>query len=90
MPLPCSVHVRHACRTTNDRIAGQLISIERYHLGFNYLDDYRKAVAAVTPEDVQTMARKYLDPQRMILVAAGALDQAGKPLEKLSPKKPGR
>jgi zinc protease len=73
--------------TTNDRIAGQLISIERYHLGFNYLDDYRKAVAAVTPEDVQTMARKYLDPQHMILVAAGALDQTGKPLGKLPPPK---
>jgi zinc protease len=75
--------------TTNDRIAGQLLSIERYHLGFNYLDDYRKAVAAVTPEDVHAMARKYLDPQHMILVAAGALDQTGKPLERLAPKKPG-
>jgi zinc protease len=73
--------------TTTERIAGQLLTIERYHLGFSYLDDYRKAVSAVTPEEVQTMARKYLDPQHMILVAAGALDQTGKPLEKLVPPK---
>jgi zinc protease len=73
--------------TTDRRIASQLLVIERYHLGLNYLDDYRKAVAAVTPEDVQAMARKYLDPQHMILVAAGALDQSGKPLEKVAPPK---
>jgi zinc protease len=77
--------------TTDERIASQLLVIERYHLGFSYLDDYRKAVTAVTPEDVQAVARKYLDPQHMVLVAAGALDQTGKPLEKLpTPKGPGR
>ncbi|HZU37490.1 MAG TPA: pitrilysin family protein, partial [Gemmataceae bacterium] len=59
--------------TKNGDIAEQLLAIERFHLGFNYLDDYRKAVSAVTPEDVQAMAKKYLDPEHMILVAAGAL-----------------
>jgi predicted Zn-dependent peptidase len=73
--------------TTNERIAAQLLTIERYHLGFDYLDHYRQAVAAVTPEDVQAMARKYLDPEHMVLVAAGALDQSGKPLEKVAPPK---
>jgi zinc protease len=74
--------------TTNERIADQLIFVERYHLGFNYLDDYRKAVAAVTPEDVLAMAKQYLDPKRMVLVAAGAVNAEGKPLEKLpEPKK---
>jgi zinc protease len=66
--------------TTNGRIAEQLLNIERYHLGFTYLDDYRKAVGAVTPEDVRAMAAKYLDPEHMVLVAAGAIDQAGKVL----------
>jgi zinc protease len=73
--------------TTTERIAGQLLTIERYHLGLNYLDDYRKAVMAVSPEDVQVVARNYLDPKHMILVAAGALDQTGKPLERLGPPK---
>src|SRR5262249_47322183 len=66
--------------TTNERIAGQLLNVERYRLGFRFLDAYRKAVAAVTPEDVQAVARKYLDPKRMILVAAGAIDDNGKPV----------
>jgi zinc protease len=74
--------------TTNERIAQQLLHIERYHLGFNYLEDYRKAVAAVTPADVQEVARKYIDPKRMFLVIAGAVDANGKPVEKLSPSKP--
>jgi zinc protease len=68
-------------------IAGQLLSIERYGLGLNYLDDYRKAVAAVTPAEVQEVAKKYIDPAHMVLVAAGGIDQQGKPLPKLSPPK---
>jgi zinc protease len=74
--------------TTNDSIAGQLLNVERYHLGFDYPEAYRKAVAAVTPADVQAVARKYLDPKRMILVAAGAIDENGKPLPALAPPKP--
>lgn len=73
--------------TTDERIAAQLLTIERHHLGPNYLDDYCKAVAAVTPEDVQAVARKYLDPKHMVLVVAGAVDANGKPLGKLPPPK---
>ena len=57
-----------------------LILVDRYRLGENYLNDYRKAVEAVTPEDVRAVARKYLDPERMVLVAAGPVDSTGKPL----------
>lgn len=67
--------------TTNEAIAGRLLYVERFHLGFDYLADYRKAVAAVTPEDVQEVAHKYIDPEHMYLVAAGAIDSKGKPLD---------
>lgn len=73
--------------TTNNAIAGQLLAVERFGLGFDYLQQYRKAVAAVTPEDVQAMARKYIDPERLVVVAAGALDKDGKPLKKPEPGK---
>ncbi len=74
--------------TTDAGIAAQLLAIERHHLGFDYLEDYRKAIAAVTPEDVQEVARKYLDPQRLVFVAAGAIDKDGKPITRLKqPKK---
>ncbi len=68
--------------TTDGGIAGQLLYIERHKLGFSYLDDYRKAVAAVTPEDVQEVAKKYIDPQHMYLVAAGAIDDKGNEIKK--------
>jgi zinc protease len=73
--------------TTNEKIVGQLLAVERLGLGFNYLDDYRKAVSAVTPEDVLAVAKAYLDPERMALVAAGAIDQKGKPIPKAPPKR---
>jgi zinc protease len=74
--------------TTDDRIAEQLLYIDRYKLGTHYLEDYRKAVEAVTPADVEEVARKYLDPEHMYLVIAGAVDQSGKPLAKSSSGRP--
>ncbi len=63
--------------TTNGRIARQLVTIERYGLGFDYLERYQKAVAAVTPADVKQVAEQYLDPRRMVVVAAGPLGPDG-------------
>jgi zinc protease len=73
--------------TTNAQIAEQLLAIERFGLGLDYLDTYRKSVAAVTPSDIRRVAEKYLDPRRMVLVAAGAIDESGKPLPKATAKK---
>jgi zinc protease len=73
--------------TTDAGIAGQLLYIERHGLGFNYLDDYRKAVAAVTVDDVQEAAKKYIDPQHMYLVAAGAVDDKGNEIKRVPPPK---
>jgi zinc protease len=63
-------------------VARQLLAIERNGLGFGYLGDFHKGVASVTAEDVQAVAKKYIDPVRMVLVAAGAVDADGKPLGK--------
>src|SRR5262249_26857602 len=57
--------------TSDASIANQLLYVERNHLGFDYIEQYRKAVAAVTPADVEAVAKKYIDPAHMILVAAG-------------------
>jgi zinc protease len=74
--------------SNSTNVASLLLGIERYGLGLDYLNDYRKAVAAVTPADVLEVARKHIDPKRMVLVAAGAVDQEGKPLVKLPAPKP--
>jgi zinc protease len=62
----------------NDQVAGLLLSLDKYGLGLNYFEDYRKGVEAVTPQDVQAVAKKYLDPEHLILVAVGAIDADGK------------
>ena len=71
--------------TTNAAVAGQLLAAERYGLGFDFLEKYRKEVAAVTPADVQAVAKKYLDPKPLVIVAVGPIDKDGKPLA--DPKK---
>ena len=74
--------------TTLSAIAGQLLAAERYGLGFDFLEKYKKDIAAVTPADVQAMAKKYLDPKSLVIVAVGPIDKDGKPLkEKQKDKK---
>ena len=67
--------------TTTHGAGAMLLMMERHQLGATYLDDFRKAISAVTPEDVQAMAKKYLHPDRLVIVAAGAVNAKGEPLE---------
>lgn len=68
--------------TTLSGVAGELLAAERYGLGFDFLERYRTEVGAVTPADVQAMAKKHLDPKTFALVAVGPIDKDGKPLGK--------
>jgi zinc protease len=74
---------------TLQSVAGQLLVAEKDKLGFDFLDRYRTAVDAVTPEMVQAAAKKYLDPKKLTIVAVGPIDKEGKPLPtpKEEPKK---
>ncbi len=67
---------------TNKDLAEQLVLIERHKLGLDYLETFRRLVAAVTPEEVHEVARKHLHPERMVLVAAGPVNESGEPLKK--------
>jgi zinc protease len=57
---------------TNEGLAGTLLSMERYNLGFDYLLRYADLVNAVTVQDVQDMAQTYLDPKVYALAIAGS------------------
>ena len=67
--------------TTNDGIAAHLLAVERHGLGLDYLDQYKKAIEAVTPEDVQRVAKKHIDPKKLTVVAVGPIGTDGKPLK---------
>lgn len=67
--------------TTTHGAGTMLLMMERHQLGPTYLDDFRKAISAVTADDVQAMAKKYLHPDRLVIVAAGAVNAKGEALE---------
>ena len=67
--------------TTNDAVAGQLLAAERYGLGFDFLEKYKKSVAAVTVADVQRVAKKHLQPGKLVITAVGPIDAEGQPLK---------
>ena len=56
---------------SNSGVANALLNIERYELGMDYYRRYPDLVRAVTPEQVLTAVRKYLDPDRLAIAVAG-------------------
>lgn len=62
---------------TNDDIADYLGQVEYLGLGPDYARRYPDLIRSVTAEDVLRAARKHLQPDKLILVAVGNLEQAG-------------
>jgi len=67
---------------TTEGVGILLLEIERHKLGTNYVEDYRRAISAVSPKDVQDAAIKYLHPDKLIVVAVGAINANGEPIGK--------
>jgi len=66
--------------TTNEQVANQLLTAERYELGFDFLTKYAAAVEKVTVADVQAAAKKHLDPKRLTVATVGPIGTDGRPL----------
>ena len=60
---------------TNSGVARTLLSAEFYGLGMDYLQNYAKYYRAVTLEQVNAAAKKYLRPDAATLVIAGPYEQ---------------
>ena len=58
------------------KLAQVLAQVEFYGLGFEYFSQYPKWIDRVTKEDVQRVAKQYLDPQRYALVVVGNVAKA--------------
>jgi zinc protease len=50
-------------------IASFMLQVEFYGLGLDYADRYSKLIGSVTKDDVLAVAKKYLHPDSMIVVA---------------------
>ncbi len=56
---------------SNGGVANALLNIERYELGLDYYHRYTDLVEAVKRADVLATARKYIDPERLVVATAG-------------------
>lgn len=64
-------------------LASRLQEMELYDLPVTYFDHYREMLGAVTAEDVQRVAMKYVDPDRLAIVVVGRASDIHEPLESL-------
>lgn len=74
--------------STRVGIIFQLAFLERHGLTDDYLRDYTKRVAAVTPADVQRIAQSYLDPDKMTIIVVGDRKQIDNQLRPWTAKSP--
>lgn len=56
---------------SNSGIASAMLALERHQLGLDYYLKFPDLVNAVTPQEVQEVARRYLDPDRLAIASAG-------------------
>jgi len=63
---------------TNSQLAGQAAFDELYGLGYNDYQNYDKNIRAVTAEDIQRVASKYLDLNHYALVTVGDVEGSAK------------
>jgi zinc protease len=57
--------------STRNGLIGQLEYVDLHNLGADYLNTYVQKIYAVTPQQVQAMAQKYIDTQKLTMVVVG-------------------
>ncbi|MCX5717743.1 MAG: pitrilysin family protein [Nitrospirae bacterium] len=62
---------------TSRKIADFIATAEFYNLGLDYVEKYVSFINAVTKEDVQRVARKYLDAENFVLIVVANQKKAG-------------
>ncbi len=66
-------------------IARQLLAMDLYDLGLDYLSRYCEKVQGVTLEAAQQAARTHLQPDSLVTLVVGPAAQVREPLEELGP-----
>jgi zinc protease len=64
-------------------VAGRLLDMELYDLPHDYFDRYRENIGAISKEDVERVAKSYIDPDRAVIVIVGNARQIREPLGEL-------
>jgi zinc protease len=66
--------------TTPQQITGATMNNEYYGFPSDYLETYPKSIAKVTPEDVERVAKTYLQPDKATILMVGDLSTFEKPI----------
>ncbi|PYT02668.1 MAG: hypothetical protein DMF60_20680 [Acidobacteria bacterium] len=66
-------------------LLSNIITQKLYSLPADYWDTYTQKIAAITPEDVQRVAKKYLDLSRLQVVAVGDAGKISEVLKQYGP-----
>ncbi len=56
-------------------VAGFALNIARYNLPSDYYETYLQKVAAITQEDIQMMAKKYIRPEQAYIQIVGSTSE---------------
>jgi zinc protease len=56
---------------SNEGVAGAIVNAERHSLGIDYYQKYPELVASVTRDDIQNVARRFIDPDNLAIATAG-------------------
>ena len=64
-------------------IASRLVDMELYGLPEDYFDRYRENIAAIGREEIERVAKKYIDPDRALIVIVGSAKAIREPLGSL-------
>ena len=75
--------VRARAGIAADACCSKAITRWRYGLPADYWDRYPERIMAITEADAQAMAKKYLDPSRLQIVAVGNEEAVARTLRKL-------
>ena len=57
--------------SSNARIAGMLVQIQLQNLGIDYIERYASYIESVTLEQVNRVARRHFDPDKLLIVVVG-------------------
>ena len=62
---------------TNRKVASFLSQVEYFQLGLDYPDRYTELIRKIGREDVQRVAKQYLQPDKLVTVIVGNLNRIG-------------
>jgi zinc protease len=56
---------------TNAGIANAILTMHRFGLGLDYYRNYNDLIFAISPQDIRSVAEKYLHPDKLVIASAG-------------------